>query len=358
MHTLPDPRHETFASLRASGHDVASAYVHAGYSVKNIKQRSRKLLQNPAIQARINHLRGCLPRIVELHDHHCPSLLLMPETRHEMLVWLWQVMNGTREVRPAQMRAAGLYCRMRGWHLGKGLPAAESPAPADITPAEQALLAMASRENIAHERTGTPRSPESLTRFQTLMADHALPSLRQDTLGRPIPAPEAIPLPPTIPTLNTPPVNHENPALLSKIPFIKSPTQNPLPVNPANPVILSKIPFIKSPTQNPLPVNPANSAILSKIPLPESESASHSFPPSLPLHQPSSHSPINPSPLESPTKSPPQPAVSQHLNLLPSPSPQPFPSPHIVTALPSAKLPRPFPAITRPRRRHLTAHSR
>ncbi|GAA5139994.1 hypothetical protein GCM10023213_21730 [Prosthecobacter algae] len=316
MHTLPDPRHETFASLRASGHDVASAYVHAGYSVKNIKQRSRKLLQNPAIQARINHLRGCLPRIAELHDHHCPSLLLMPETRHEMLVWLWQVMNGTREVRPAQMRAATLYCRMRGWHLGKGLPSAESPAPADITPAEQALLAMASRENIAHERTGTPRSPESLTRFQTLMADHALPSLRQDTLGRPIPTP--------------------------------IPTPTPAPEAILTPLAAHASPH-ESRNQNPPPVYPAHSAILSKIPLPESESASHSFPPSLFLHQSS--------PLESPTKSPPQPAVSQHLNLLPSPSPQPFPSPHIVTALPSAKIPRSVPAITRPRRRHLATHS-
>jgi hypothetical protein len=270
MHTLPDPRHETFASLRASGHDVASAYVHAGYSVKNIKQRSRKLLHNPSIQARINHLKACLPRIAELHDHHCPSLLLMPETRHEMLVWLWQVMNGTREVRPAQMRAATLYCRMRGWHLGKGLPAAESSTPADITPAEQALLAMASRENIAHERTGTPRPPESLTRFQTLMADHALPSLRQDSLGRPIPTPA--------------PHSHPTPEV----------TLTPLTSLPSP---------LKSSIQNPPPVNPANSAILSKIPLPESESAPHK---SLSQNPP----PINPAILSKKVRPTPRPSQS------------------------------------------------
>jgi hypothetical protein len=250
MLTLPDPKHEAFATLRASGHDVASAYLHAGFSVKNVKSRARKLVRNPDIQARIDHLKSCLPRITELQAHHCPSLRLMPETRHEMLVWLWQVMNGTRAVKPAQMRAATLYCRMRGWHLAKLLPdedpststsipattaepsASTSPTPSPvetITQHEQAILAMINVENIAHERTGMPLPQQKVFKFQSLMADQAHTCCRSTPIGLPIPEP--------IPELAQPPVPG------SPQPIAPSPSSLPVRhVLPVRPVLASSPP--------------------------------------------------------------------------------------------------------------------
>ncbi|TDU80876.1 hypothetical protein EI77_00176 [Prosthecobacter fusiformis] len=191
MNTLPDPRHEAFSRLLASGHDFPSAYVHAGYSVKNIKTRSRQLASHPAIRARVAHLQKCLPEINDLQQHFAPSLRLMPETQDQMLAWLWQVMNGTRKVLPLQLRAATLFCRLKGWHLTKPLPAEQQPQPkaAHLTDLEQTLLAGLNRQNIAQELTGLPTPTGAIDQFRSQMADLDLIAYFDSPQTRPYPQP-------------------------------------------------------------------------------------------------------------------------------------------------------------------------
>ncbi|GAA5141029.1 hypothetical protein GCM10023213_24550 [Prosthecobacter algae] len=178
--TLPDPRHEAFATHLASGHDPVTAYLQAGFSAKNANLRSRQLARSPEIVLRTAHLRTCLPQIAELRDRFAPSLLLMPQTREEMLVWLWQIMNGSRPALPLQFRAAALYCRLQGWHLNRPNRSSQTEAisPAEsassepaLSDTQRALLASLNRQTLASDLTGLPPAEEALTRFTSLMAD-------------------------------------------------------------------------------------------------------------------------------------------------------------------------------------------
>ena len=177
--TLSDPRHEAFATHLASGHNPVTAYLQAGFSAKNANLRSRQLARSPEIVLRTAHLRSCLPQITELRDRFAPSLLLMPQTREEMLVWLWQVMNGSRPVLPLQFRSAALYCRLQGWHLNRpnrssqaeAISPAPSAASAPLSDTQRALLASLNRQTLASDLTGLPPAEEALTRFTSLMAD-------------------------------------------------------------------------------------------------------------------------------------------------------------------------------------------
>src|SRR5688572_15352137 len=98
--TLPDPRHEAFAFALARGLSPRLAYVEAGYSSSNARLRSQELAADPAILARVEHLKACLPHIEAMKARFAPSLLLMPETPDELLAWLWQIMSGTRQIMP------------------------------------------------------------------------------------------------------------------------------------------------------------------------------------------------------------------------------------------------------------------
>jgi len=210
--TLPDPRHEAFATHLASGQDPVSAYLQAGFSVKNAKLRSRQLARSPAIILRTAHLKICQPQIAELRDHFAPSLLLMPETKAEMLAWFWQVMNGSRSVQPLQLRAATLFCRLRGWHVARhpqrtfatdNAPSSNqgSKSLTKLSASQRAVLANLNREILASELTGFPASTETLLHFQSLMADLQLTSTQpaaqtSSPPSEPISAPQAASLPP------------------------------------------------------------------------------------------------------------------------------------------------------------------
>ncbi len=205
--SLPDSRHESFAFHLASGYAPAGAYVLAEFSPNNAKARAEELCKDQAIQDRVAHYRACLPRIHELRDRFAPSLLLMPETQDQMLAWLWQVMNGTRQVTPLQLRAATLFSRMKGWSLARPQAASSSadaalsgeqssPAQSRPTPlkdSEQQFLATFNVHNIATDRSlRTPDEP-SLVNFFAGMARYApAPQSAPDLqLEKPSPIPAA-----------------------------------------------------------------------------------------------------------------------------------------------------------------------
>lgn len=267
--TLPDPRHEAFATHLASGHDPVTAYLQAGFSAKNANLRSRQLARSPEIVLRTAHLRTCLPQIAELRDRFAPSLLLMPQTREEMLVWLWQIMNGSRPVLPLQFRAAALYCRLQGWHLNRPNRSSQaeaiSPAPSaaseptTLSDTQRALLASLNRQTLASDLTGLPPAEEALTRFTSLMADlHGLtaqaPTQQSATpsLTEAPPASQAdqpplpIPSPPQSPDSQalapTPSPNGEKSALPSKTPHPPT-AARPKPPIPALRLIAHPSPF-------------------------------------------------------------------------------------------------------------------
>lgn len=172
--TLRDPRHEAFAFHLASGHSASAAYFLAGFSPNNARTRAEDLAATPSIRARTAHLKTCLPHITELRNHHAPSLLLMPETQEQMLAWLWQVISGARTVLPIQLRAATLFCRLRGWHLAKNLLAQPQPEAAPLSDEERHILATFSRHTVANDLATRPTAPESLVTYTAAMADLAL----------------------------------------------------------------------------------------------------------------------------------------------------------------------------------------
>lgn len=172
--TLRDPRHEAFAFHLASGHPASAAYLLAGYSPNNARTRAEDLAATPSIRARIAHLKTCLPQITELRDRHAPSFLLMPETQEQMLAWLWQVISGARTILPIQLRAATLFCRLRGWHLAKNLLAQPQPEAAPLSDEERHILATFSRHSVANDLATRPVAPESLVTYTAAMADLAL----------------------------------------------------------------------------------------------------------------------------------------------------------------------------------------
>lgn len=187
--TLSNPRHEAFAMALARGHYPSVAYRLAGFSDNNAKARSAELLQNPDILARTEHLRACLPQIESTTNRFAPSLLLMPETKEEMTAWLWQVMSGTRTIVPHQLRAATLFCRLKGWHLRTLLPNQTEPAasPTDLTDHERHLLAHHSQHVIACDSQMLPPTPETTAAYLSTMADLALLAADQFPDTRPIP---------------------------------------------------------------------------------------------------------------------------------------------------------------------------
>jgi hypothetical protein len=220
--TLTNPRHEAFALALARGHLPATAYRLAGFSDSNAKARALALAQEPHIAARIQHLRACLPHIETVHQHFAPSLLLVPETRGEMIAWLWQIANGTRAVVPTQLRAATLLCRLKGWHLKP--PAAppadpspdgdapsvapnatpsEQPAPPPkpppLIPSERATLARMGRLQAESEATLQSLPAEQTDRFYSTMADLAIIAAHRYPETRPVPCitgtPEPLPRP-------------------------------------------------------------------------------------------------------------------------------------------------------------------
>ncbi|GAA5138371.1 hypothetical protein GCM10023213_17050 [Prosthecobacter algae] len=172
--TLRDPRHEAFAFHLASGHSASAAYLLAGFSPNNARTRAKDLATAPSIRARTAHLKTCLPHITELRNHHAPSLLLMPETQEQMLAWLWQVISGARTVLPIQLRAATLFCRLRGWHLAKNLLAQPQPEAAPLSDEERHILATFSRHTAANDLATRPTASESLVTYTAAMADLAL----------------------------------------------------------------------------------------------------------------------------------------------------------------------------------------
>ena len=190
--TLADPRHEAFAVHLASGDSAASAYIRAGYSAGNARARSQELARDPDIQDRIRHLRTCLPQAAEFKDRFAPSLLLMPETQDQMLAWLWQVMNGTRKILPIQMRAAALFCRMRGWHLTKPLAPGQQPPVTPLMDEERHILATFSRHVVETDLASRPCGDPSLVSYYSGMADAALLASLQNPAQPSPPAPETL----------------------------------------------------------------------------------------------------------------------------------------------------------------------
>ncbi len=98
----------------------------------------------------------------------------MPETQEQMLAWLWQVISGARTVLPIQLRAATLFCRLRGWHLAKNLLAQPQSEAAPLSDEERHILATFSRHTLANDLATRPTTPESLVTYTAAMADLAL----------------------------------------------------------------------------------------------------------------------------------------------------------------------------------------
>ncbi|TDU81202.1 hypothetical protein EI77_00505 [Prosthecobacter fusiformis] len=172
--TLKEPRHESFAFHLASGLEPKNAYHFAGFSPNNAKARAEELAQDPDIQDRVNHLKSTLPNTTRLRDRFAPSLLLMPETQDQMLAWLWQVMNGTRKVLPLQLRAATLFCRLKGWHLLKPIPAEQQAPPIPLMEEERHILATFNQHTLTQDLSARPSDPSSLITYHAHMADTAL----------------------------------------------------------------------------------------------------------------------------------------------------------------------------------------
>ena len=180
--SLPNPRHEAFALYLAAGHTPESAYLQAGFSSNNVKARAKRLAKDPDIRDRVADLRPCLPRIADLHHRFAPSLMIMPETRQQMIAWLWQVMSGTRRLQPLQFRAAALFARLNGWHLTKPIPPDQEKPAVPLTSAEAAALAAYNTLTAEADTACQPVDKDHLHHLYSALADLALASLRSSDI--------------------------------------------------------------------------------------------------------------------------------------------------------------------------------
>eukprot|EP01031_Cornospumella_fuschlensis_P040310 gene40310-49119_t len=177
--TLPNPRHEAFALSLAAGASPDVAYREAGFTTNNTKARAAQLEANPQIQARISHLRSCLPRIMQLEQTFAPPSLTMPQTKKEMAAYLWQVGSGVRKIPPIQLRAITLFIRINGWHITK--PDKAPPPPMTMTDEESQLLAQHNAATVAADQNLQTVPATTTTRFYSTMADLALGALPPET---------------------------------------------------------------------------------------------------------------------------------------------------------------------------------
>lgn len=183
---LADSRHEAFALALAEGAPPAAAYKHAGFPAKNAKARGAALAKDPDVIHRVDYLRCCLPLVCDLQARFAPSTLLLPQTREEMLAFLWQITTGARTITPVQMRAAALVSRIQGWHLAANARSPAPPADASKTarqtspPAplktsggshEHAVLAAAAAEVAAADSALTPLDPQRTAQLKSAIAD-------------------------------------------------------------------------------------------------------------------------------------------------------------------------------------------
>ena len=220
MHTLPNPRWESFALTLAAGCSPEESYRDAGFSDKNAKARAQALRDHPDIKARVAHLRTCLPRILTLQQRFAPSFLVMPQSREEMVAWLWQVMSGSRRIPPMQLRAATLFVRLNGWHLTKPTPPGEGKPVEFLNDQERHALALFSSINAETDAQLQPPDEADSRNLYSALADAALkhpPSLIATYAPNyltPEPAAETVPAP-AAPTTPQPPAPSPKPAAVS-----------------------------------------------------------------------------------------------------------------------------------------------